>query len=75
MRPQQVPGSRLEYELTIAGAIGPVLRTALQPLEVGSAMTWTTLRTKPLSPAEFFELVLSLNLTSWHIDGVQALGD
>ena len=70
-----MPRSGVEYELTIAGAVGPVLRTALQPLEVESALTWTTLRTKPLTPAEFVDLVLSLNLTSWDIDGVQALDE
>ncbi|MGH3507617.1 MAG: hypothetical protein ACRDO2_10485 [Nocardioidaceae bacterium] len=73
MTSRRVGRSGLEYELTIAGAIGPAVQAALQPLEVESSEIWTTLRTTPLSPAQFFDLIVALDVTSRDIDGVLAV--
>lgn len=64
-------GAGLEYELTIAGAIGPALSAALPPLEVASTETWTVLRTVRLSPSEVLDLVQTLSLQGWDIEEVR----
>jgi hypothetical protein len=49
------------YELTIAGAIGPVLRSALAPCRATTTQTSTRLRTSARSHSDVVDLVLRLH--------------
>lgn len=62
------PTDAPQFELTIAGSLGPVLRWALQPGSVVESRTCTILRTR--SAKDVSELVELLDSRGLRIEGV-----
>jgi hypothetical protein len=58
----------VEFELTIAGGLGPVLRRALRPSRVADSHTTTTICA--VSDADVVDLVAFLDAHGLRIEGV-----
>ena len=70
MTPQDA-GGPAEYELTIEGGLGPVLRWALRPSSVVESHRSTTIRA--VCQEDVAELVAQLDSCGLRIEGVWAL--
>lgn len=62
------------YELTIAGAIGPVLRSVLAPCRATPAQDCTIIRTTTRTPTDLVDLVLRLHDRGLVVDDIFEAG-
>jgi hypothetical protein len=62
------------YELTIVGAIGPVLRWALRPHVAAQHCGCTIVRVKAADPVGVVEMVWLLDTAGFEVDSVAELG-
>jgi hypothetical protein len=58
------------YELTIAGAIGPVIRSVLAPCRATPAQDCTIIRTTTRTPTDLVDLVLRLHDRGLVVDDI-----
>jgi len=63
------------YELTIAGAIGPVLRSVLAPCLATPAQDCTIIRATTRTPIDLVDLVLRLHDRGLDVDDIFAAGE
>ncbi|HEU4947663.1 MAG TPA: hypothetical protein VFT31_10955 [Kribbella sp.] len=61
------------YELTVVGALGPVLRMALEPCATASSQLQTILRTKLPADRDLVDLVALLESRGLQIETLAAL--
>lgn len=61
------------YELTVAGAIGPVLRSALKPHQVARTQICTILRTGGSDDRDLVDLMLLLESRSLNVEDVSRI--
>jgi hypothetical protein len=61
------------YELTVAGAIGPVLRSALKPHQVARTKICTILRAGGSTDRDLLDLMLLLESRSLNVEDVSRI--
>jgi hypothetical protein len=69
MTPDWISGPAV-YELTLAGAIGPVLRFALKPHQVAQTQICTILRTRASADRDLVDLMLRLESRGLKVEDV-----
>lgn len=67
------PGRPVRYELTVTGALGPVLRSALAPCDVTRVDVHTILRTAARDGTDLVDVVAALERTGLEIADVAVL--
>jgi hypothetical protein len=72
MRPGWASGPAM-YELTVAGAIGPVLRSALKPHKVERTQICTILRAGASADRDLVDLMLMLESRGLKVEDVSRL--
>jgi hypothetical protein len=63
------------YELTVVGALGPVLRHALRPQIASQAQTFTIMRAEVPGTMDLVDLVFALQANDLKLDGIFRLDD
>jgi hypothetical protein len=69
MSPDWTSGPGL-YELTVAGAIGPVLRFALKPHKIAPTQMCTILRTRASADRDLVDLMVMLESRGLEVEDV-----
>ena len=68
-------GRSATFELTVAGALGPVLRHALKPRTVSDTQTCTIVRASVPDTVDVVDLVSVLQAHGLRIEGIFRLDD